>query len=808
MDTSKRTTDSLLERAESTPVNPIMREDPQTDSTAQKDQTDRVASPWIALASLLICTFLALTLDGRPSGSAPPADVASFSLDRAFDHLEIIAEEPHPTGSSRSRQVVEPYLLRQLSTLGFETEIQSTTAVRQRAGRTHVVRVRNILGRRPGTLSTDSVLLLAHHDSVQLAPGAGDDGAGVAAILEALRALQESALRNDLIVLFSDGEELGLMGARAFAEQHPWADDVRVVLNFEGRGSAGASLLFETSPQNGRLIAEFSRGAAFPVGNSLSYEVYKRMPNDTDFSVFKERGFVGLNFAFIEGFSRYHSPRDEVQKLDPGSLDHHGAYVLSLSRHFGNLDLGGDLSGPDAVYFNLFGVFFHYSRAWVIPLTALATVLALAVILAGVRSGQVRWSGAWRAAAILALAALAFPVAAWALLRAVQWARLDYWETLFGMIYNGPLYLSAFLVLGVAAFSGLLALAKRPSALEGHSCAIVVWILFAWICASALPGGSFLALWPVLTASLTSGVLLLGRPRSRLHGFIRTGALILSPAVPFGLMLPVMVLTMHAFSAGIIPVLIFIWTGILALLIPVLARLDWFGGKAFPVATGLAGIALLVWAIASSSFGVDQPRWDSLFYAADSDRDEGYWLSLDQRTDEWTRNALGDSPEKAEFSRFIGFSRPLSYAAGPRWKSEPGSVQLVSENIAEGRRTIVLLFQPGEGARDVRVRVASDGGIGFVRVEDDSGVHGVSEPWEDVLPSEWTVTYHAIDPQGFSFHIDLAAGVPASFEVVERHDGLPDDPSIRLPPRPPNIIASKLAQAVDGSSFVLRRFTF
>ncbi len=106
-------------------------------------------------------------------------------------------------------------------------------------------------------------------------------------------------MRNDVIFLLTDGEELGLLGAAAFVNEHPWAKDVGVALNFEARGTGGPVRMFETSEQNGWLIRRFAQAAPYPRTDSISYEIYRSLPNDTDLTVFKRHGYAGLNFAFI-----------------------------------------------------------------------------------------------------------------------------------------------------------------------------------------------------------------------------------------------------------------------------------------------------------------------------------------------------------------------------------------------------------------------------------------------------------------------------------------------------------------------------
>jgi hypothetical protein len=143
--------------------------------------------------------------------------------------------------------------------------------------------------------------------------------------------------------------------------------------------------MFETSPNNRLLIAQFAAAAQYPVANSLSYEVYKRLPNDTDFTIFKGQGFTGLNFAYLEGPTHYHTQLDNPQNLDQRSLQHDGSYALSLTRYFGNLDLNqnrlaGDGTKADAVYFNILGFsFVHYSGRWVLLLLCLTLLLLVGV---------------------------------------------------------------------------------------------------------------------------------------------------------------------------------------------------------------------------------------------------------------------------------------------------------------------------------------------------------------------------------------------------------------------------------------------
>lgn len=276
------------------------------------------------LSSLLALVFAACLALLSIWSLSPPAIVGNvpaseFSAARALDYLKAIAVKPHPIGSPAHAEARD-YIFGELVKMGLQPQIQTTTAVqkspavRTRRGSAHrAATVENIVAKLEGTASTRAVLLVAHYDAVPSSVGASDDGAAIASLLETLRALKASApLKNDVIFLATDGEEVGLLGAIAFVEQHPWAKHVGVVLNFEARGNHGPSMMFQTSDNNGWLIDELAETVSRPVANSLSSDIYKLLPNETDFTVFKYAGMNGLNFAYIQGVAAYHSTLDNM----------------------------------------------------------------------------------------------------------------------------------------------------------------------------------------------------------------------------------------------------------------------------------------------------------------------------------------------------------------------------------------------------------------------------------------------------------------------------------------------------------------
>lgn len=338
------------------------------------------------MASLLFATFLALLsiYEQKPPqaqlASSPPEE---FSSERAMRHIEAVAQQPHPVASAEAAKV-RSYILNELTALGLSPTVQGSGK-----------NLYNIVARLNGTDGGEAILLTGHYDTVAASPGAADNSSAVALILETLRALKAGPpLRNDVISLFTDGEEAGLLGAKAFVFSHPWSKHVGLVLNFDARGTRGPALMFETSSGNGWLIREYAKASVCPFANSLMYEIYKLLPNDTDFTVFKEAGYPGFNFAFIDGYTSYHTKFDNIENLDERSVQHEGSNALHLTRHFGDLSLDGG-GETDAVYFDILGLaVVHYSARWVIPLTVLVVLMFVGVVALCIKSKQLTFSGA------------------------------------------------------------------------------------------------------------------------------------------------------------------------------------------------------------------------------------------------------------------------------------------------------------------------------------------------------------------------------------------------------------------------------
>ena len=315
-----------------------------------------VAVAFVALAALAYAG-IATMLPPAPA----PVDAAPerFSAGRAFEQVEQLGERVHPVGS-KALASVRADIERYLRWLGLSVQVQEAVGATEAFGRgAAMARVHNVIATMPGTDPTGRVVLVAHYDSAEVSHGANDDGAGVATLLETARAMMFGVRpRNDVVFLFTDAEEACLCGAEAFVSQHPYGADGGVALNIEARGSVGPVIMFETTKGNAGVVGAYARAAEHPVATSFAVEVYRILPNDTDFTPLRLSGrFTGLNAAYIDGSAVYHSPDDVPATVDRGALQQHGDNALAVTRALAAADLAGLAVPSDGVltYFPVVG---------------------------------------------------------------------------------------------------------------------------------------------------------------------------------------------------------------------------------------------------------------------------------------------------------------------------------------------------------------------------------------------------------------------------------------------------------------------
>jgi hypothetical protein len=675
----------------------------------------------VRLWGLIACVaaaFAVFYLGARTPDPAPtnaPADV--FSAGRAIEDIRVIGAVPHPIGSPANAQVRD-YLIGRMRSLGLSPQVQraqSVYAPPKAVGVIFGATVENLIGVLPGkNHDLPAVALMAHYDSVPASPGAADDAAGVASALEIVRAIRARGTpERDVMVVITDGEEAGLLGANAFYADHPLAPHVGVVLNMEARGNGGRASMFQTGPANGADIALYREAARGPESNSLEVFIYKLLPNDTDMTISLAKGVPGMNFAFIGRQFDYHAPTATVANLDQGAIQSLGDQVQGVAMA---LAFSGKLPAraADVVYGNLpFGVLAAYPTAagWV--LLALSAAAAAFGAISAWRARAFSWRDLWKgvgaSSLVLIVAVLSLYVTRLAtgarfgfFAQRELLARFPQFElAMFAAGLAAVLLIAAAMAAGkgrragaLAVFAAGLVLAAlggfkppllAPSlimavvgaalaylTLGRSACMAGVWtgILLTGLGATlalqiAAPTAALIFAWPVAAASATSALLAAGSGKSRIAWILGTVLAVLALSWVGG--------SLHAFMEGLDqPVLpaVVVWIGAMViwpLAWPKPVQTAWaYGPGALALA---ASLAIALYLNLTSPWSARYPDAVMPLYVTDHDTGKA-WRVNPEPPDAWVRGVLtadGGAVGKRTLPGFRGpvFAAPAKAVAAP-----------------------------------------------------------------------------------------------------------------------------------------------
>jgi hypothetical protein len=765
---------------------------------------------------LLTAVLLLLSLSQQqpPHAVGRSAPVTEFSSGRAMQHVTTIARQPHPMGSAAHSEVRD-YILAQLRGSGLNPEVQKATVISPRGGASNLARysvgfVQNIVVRIKGTNSSNAVLVVGHYDSVPASPGANDNGSGVAAMLEVSQILKAGPpLKNDVILLFSDGEEMGLLGAKAFVDEHPWARDIRIVINLDVRGHTGPSIMFETSPQNGWLVEEYARVAPLPIASSLMYELYRLLPYDTDLTVFKKAGYTGLNLAYIAGSTHYHNPLDNSQNVDERSLQHQGSSALALTKHFGNLDLN-NTKRKDAVYFNVFGTVINYSETWRWPIIVVVLVIFTATLLVGFKKAEFTISGvALGGGALLVclilnqLIVTVLSLVVRALDRGYQWS--DY-------SYSGDLYKVSLTVLTIALTLSVYQLLHRKVSLGNLMFGGLFWWLALMVLAGAfMPGASYLFTWPLLFILLGLG-LYLGLKEKVAPAHLQA-AIVLFTIPGIVLIVQLVGVSMTGLPLTFIGLVATLTTLSVVFLIPyidLIARpYRWF----LPSLLLLTSVALSIFGIATSGFTKDHPKPNAVFYASNADTGVAVWASPDSKPDEWTSRFLSATPDKGKAPEFYPLSpRAFLKNSAPFVSLPAPDVTLLEDTVSEGFRVLRMRITSPRQAPSVSAYVEASGEISSAEIDGkkinstESGILVRSLPKSTAAAnSRLEFFFSAFPIEGVELTL-VTNSTPLKIRLVDQSYQFPELPGFTVPVRPDNMMKSSFSLA--DSTLVSKAFSF
>lgn len=734
----------------------------------------------LLLALGLLAASLALVRDRLepppPLPTSAPPD--QFSAGRALAILDTLLGDdiPHPVGSPAADNIRET-LLAQFTALGIPAEIQQGFACSARGA--SCGRVGNVVARLPGRQPGPAVLVSAHHDSVAAGPGAGDDGSGVATIVELARALSLGpAPRNPVVFLLVDGEEAGLLGAQAFVDAHPFAADIGVAVNLDAGGTRGVTSITRTSPNNARTIDAFAAAVPRPYGASVIGAVYGLTPYDTDFSVYKKAELPSIDLGFGEDKAHYHTRLDNLDNLDPASLQHLGDTALALVRKLADDDLATPHPG-DRVFLDALGLTL---LAWPTLLTPLLALLSLALLsLATWRLRHVpkdtssRWLAALAFPLLLAAPALVGSALAW-LLATLTAAEVP------GHADPRPARLAVWAA--TLAASGLIStiLLRRlgPARLN-----LAVWWSLAAL-ATALALAAPAAAVGVLPPVLLTAVLLAWSSRhvsKDMPHWTDSPALLLCLILPALMWLQAGVRVEAIFGVGPAAVIV------LALLFTLLAPLWPTRPRLLLVALALASLTGAALTLATPAFSEARPRRLSLTFHQDPDLGARWLLDGDL--------PLPPTLTSADFIEAQAF--PWTPTDEPSWISPAPSLTAPPPELTREPNTPTIT---GPWGRYLRLRLRSPRGArsGALVIPDTAELRWLAIDGHTVPPypehrRAWYegVRHHpivALPPEGVLVELVLRNPDPVTFTVLDASDTLPPEAEPLLQARPPWAIPS------------------
>lgn len=734
------------------------------------------------------------------------AQKEEFSTDRAFKHVEKIASKPHYVGT-KQHSYTRNYIVDQLEALDLKVHTQQGYSL-NKYGDFSIPQ--NIIAKIDGeNADAKSLLLLSHYDSSPHSSyGASDAASGVAAIIEAVRAYLSSNNKpqHDIIICFTDAEELGLIGANLFVDKHPWADQVGLVLNFESRGSGGPSnMIVETNHGNTKMVRAFAESEVnHPLGTSLMYSVYKRLPNNTDSTVFREKADIpSYFFAFIDDHYDYHTALDTPKRLDKSALAHQGDYALNLLKYFSQKPLDDKLKSPsEMVYFSFpeFGLF-YYPFDWIWYMYAAGLFLFLFILYRGFKSKAFNRSEIFRGFIPFLLSlGLAFILGyfGWELIKVLY---PHYQEILQGFPYNGHDYIFALVCLSIGFTFGIYKrFQKRINPHNAMVAPLLFWFIICGLINVYLPGAAYflVALGFVLIAFANSTF------REIPNLFFNW--LLSLPAI--GLIIPLI----QFFPVGLGMDLLVIST---VLSVLVFGLLYGFFGY-IPFKRGLStifilfGVAFLIVAHVNSDFSKSQPRPNSLVYMQDFSEHEAYWLTYDKSLDEWNSSFLEDSTTLDKTALQNKFKTAFTNQAKAQYINFPVSkIEFEIDTLENNLVTVNLSITPETNIK--RIELFADKSYNFkdFRVNrqladsiyyKNNTYHVFQKRYQSQL-----LTYHVVNQE--KLNIEFTGELPLpDFEIYESRFDLLNNNKLKVPKRTPQMIPKPFV--LNDAIIIRRRINF
>lgn len=740
---------------------------------------------YINLVSILILIYLAF-IPLKPQDIKVDSIIEGrFFVQNSIEHVKNISDLPHYSGSQNQKRV-KSYIMRELKAMGLDMVTQKTNI----SNRFNTfIEVENILVKIKGSdtsANAKSLVVMSHYDSAPYSShGASDAGSGVAVVLEGIRAYltQNIQPKNDIIILFTDAEEIGLLGAQAFVKKHRWANNVGAVLNFEARGTAGSSyMLMETNQGNRGLLDVFNKsGVQLAQSNSLVYSIYKMLPNDTDLSVFrKEKGIVGYNFAFIDNHFNYHTALNNIENLSLDSLAHQALYLMPMLNTLSQIDLSTLESEKDDVYFQIpFWKTITYPFDWAISITLINLLLFLLVVGFGIKHNKLNLKSVFTGGLPLIKSLIFSALISFSVLKFLYWLHPHYSEILQGFTYNGYIYIAFFTLLTLSiCYFFYRRVIDTHTASELMVMPILLWVLIGLVLATSLIGAHFFILISLFGTIALAINVFSSKPQGTVTLlFFAPIILIFTPVLAS---LPVALGLMSLPFTGILLTLIF------SVFVSSIMIVKQYQINKWTFIVPL--LAVYIFAETQASFNEKRPIPDSLYYLQDKTSNSAFWFSNDSKMDDWTidilnKNTLNET-DLADFRK--QHWRWAKIAASTENKQIPmAQIEIINNREYTDRHVYKIKIIPQRIINRMNLIHNTDVNLLKLSINNETLHNGQAKA---IKKNGHLATIYQKSELSFILDIELAAGEKLDFNLIEMSPDLLQSRHFNIPPRPKEYI--------------------
>jgi len=520
--------------------------------------------------------------------------------------------------------------------------------------------------------------------------------------------------------------------------------------------------LFETGDNNYRLMKSYQQFVRQPLSNSITYEIYKLLPNDTDFTVFKRYGITGVNFAFQGRVSHYHTPLDNMENLSPGSVQHQGDNTWAMLRSLLNTDLE-TLPEGNAVYTDIFSSFMIVWPEYMsIPFTFIAGFLLILICWQLIAAKKINLTQF--------VSSLPFAFAVVIVSALVCWLLLFIAQTISGQAQP---WLSIPIPMRMAIWLFPLAVIlffadKYKAKLDFWGLLLApAWLLFILSAASSLtlPGLSYLPLLPLLLFTiLLSIIFIVGQMNN--HLLISVATLVSTVAMAT-FVFPMLMLLEDAMGFRVAPVYGLLSSLVIILALPLLLNSSKPVPKRIMIAVTGISLAGLMICTQQDGFSPTHPQHLNFEYLQ-----QGKSASIQTLT----RYPLPeDMIAESAFSNENKIRRPWSMAEYPSIETpfldipEP-ELSVISSIDTENTRQLTLRYSSVRPIDHLILYVNSDNKIEQLTV-------GETELNSYFIPSAFDSQYFLCSGEncnGLVFTLDINPQQDFQVSLVDYHFGLPE----------------------------------